>query len=493
MKRKAIVVGAGLGGLATAVRLQAAGYQVMVFDRRSGPGGKAFTQEIGPYRFDTGPSLLTLLPVFERLFRDIGRDLHDYLCVEPLTEICRYYWPDGATTATVPGAAQLAQRLQADLAEPADNTLRFLRHCKRIWDITTPVFLQRSLHEASTYRGATFWRSFARLWQIDPLRTMADAVDACFVTPHARQLFKRYATYNGSDPFQTPATLSTIVHAEYGLGAWSVRGGIYQIPRALERVGRELGVEFAFDSTVEAIVSHNGVVSGVRVADREYAADVVVSNADVRTTYEQLLRDPEAPRNRRYRQLEPSSSGLVLYLGVGRSSDRMGLHTIAFSDDYRREFEAIFRHDTCPEDPTLYINITSKGGAPDDAPSGAENWFVLVNAPAARGQDWESEHARVREQALRRLSRIVGWNVTDHIEAEDRLLPTDIERLTDSRFGSLYGISSNTARAAFVRHPNRSRRYKGLYFVGGSAHPGGGMPLVVLGAEIAASLIARRS
>ena len=493
MKRTAIVIGAGLGGLATAARLQSAGYQVTVFDRREGPGGKAYTQAIGPYRFDTGPSLLTLLPVFERLFRDVGRDLHDYLTVEPLQEICRYYWPDGVATRTVAGAAALAERLQHDLAEPADNTLRFLRHCERIWDITTPLFLHRSLHEFATYRGATFWRSMLRLWRIDPLRTLAEAVDACFVTPHARQLFKRYATYNGSDPFKTPATLATIVHAEYGLGAWSVRGGIYRIPRALERVARELGVAFVYNSPVEAIVTQGERVRGVRVGDRGYRADVVVSNADVRTTYEHLLHDADAPRNRRYRELEPSSSGLVLYLGVGRGSDRMGLHTIAFSGDYRREFDAIFRRDTCPEDPTLYINITSKGGAPDDAPNGAENWFVLVNAPAARGQDWEREYTRVRARALERLSAVVGWNVSDHIEAEDRLLPTDIERLTASRFGSLYGISSNTARAAFLRHPNRSRRYRGLYFVGGSAHPGGGMPLVVLSAQITAALIARHA
>jgi phytoene dehydrogenase-like protein len=220
-------------------------------------------------------------------------------------------------------------------------------------------------------------------------------------------------------------------------------------------------------------------------------ADVVVSNADVTPTYEHLLEDTAAPLYQRYQKLEPSSSGLVFYWGVRYRFPELGLHNIFFSEDYEAEFRQIFREGRCPDDPTIYINITSREGAPGDAPVDGDNWFVLVNAPWDQGQDWNAEADRTRQIVLDRLSRELGRDVEELIEVESRMLPPDIAARTDSHRGSLYGISSNTRLAAFLRHPNRSRRYRGLFFVGGSAHPGGGMPLVVLGGKITADLVRR--
>jgi phytoene dehydrogenase-like protein len=265
----------------------------------------------------------------------------------------------------------------------------------------------------------------------------------------------------------------------------------------MERRARELGVQFHYDTPVQSIVTEplrrgKHRVRGIGVEGEERPYEIVVSNVDVKPTYEELLDDTDAPLYQRYRQLEPSSSGLVFYWGMTRVFPQLGLHNIFFSDDYRLEFRQIFDELRCPGDPTVYVNITSRI-CPEDAPPDHENWFVLINAPHEAGQDWAAETARVRAGVLERLSGILGVNLEEHIAAEATMTPRDIQERTGSAHGSLYGISSNSRNAAFLRHRNRSVRHRGLYFCGGSAHPGGGMPLVVLSARIVADLILRRA
>ena len=534
---KVIVIGAGLGGLSAAIRLAAAGYRVHVFESQSGPGGKAFSERLGRYRFDTGPSLFTMRSAFEDLFAVAGRRLDDYLALQPLEEVCRYFWRDGTRMTSRRGAAALGQEMERALGEPATNVERYLSYSSRIWNTAADLFLRHSLHDRSTLASAAFWRAVPGLPRIDALRSMDAAHAAFFTQPKTRQFFNRYATYNGSDPHRAPATLNLIPHLEYQEGAHAVVDGIYAVPRALERVARELGVAFSYGVRVERILFDNrrriegvvvrsdessasdaagaatprGAASAVQGAIRGVpgggsaapdatgiAADsattvdaqIVVSDVDVTPTYRDLLRDEDAPLFKRYRRLEPSSSGVVFYWGIRRAFGELSLHNIFFSDDYGREFDELFEQRRCPSDPTIYLNITSKttGG---EAPDGCENWFVLVNAPYDAGQDWDAEAQRVRDAVLRRLSTELRVDIESLIEAESRLLPPDIERRTAGHRGSLYGISSNSRGAAFLRHPNRSRRYPGLYFVGGSAHPGGGMPLVVLGGGIVANLVQR--
>lgn len=490
----AIVVGAGLGGLAAAIRLAAAGWRVRVYEKQPGPGGKAFSETHGTYRFDTGPSLFTMKPVFEALFAAAGRRLEDYLTLTPLERICNYFWRDGTRAASFSDHDRMADEFARVFGEPREHLDRYLDYSKRIYRITSHLFLEKSLHEWSTYASRGFWSSLIQLGRIDALRTMADANASFFDSPYLRQFFNRYATYNGSNPYRTPATLNIIPHVEYGIGAWAVEGGIHAVPQAMHRLASDLGVELEYGVAVERITcDRNRAVTGVRVGGRDVRADAVVSNADVMVTYRDLLGDTDARLYRRYQRLEPSSSGLVFYWGIRRQFSETGLHNIFFSDDYRREFEQIFEEARCPDDPTIYVNITSKEGAPQDAPPGGENWFVLINAPFDSGQDWNAEADRMRSVVLNRISRELGTDIESLIESEGRLLPTDISARTDSFRGSLYGISSNSRLAAFLRHPNRSRRYRGLYIVGGSAHPGGGMPLVVLGGSIVADLVLRHS
>ena len=300
-------------------------------------------------------------------------------------------------------------------------------------------------------------------------------------------IFDRYATYNGSDPFRTPATMRIVPHVEYTWGGWAVEGGIASVPKAIAEAAKAAGAQLYLNTMVERILHDGHQITGLRVAGEDHSYSMVVSNADVLSTYRQLLDLPEASEALAYGKLEPSSSGLVFLWGIKDTYPLLQSHNIFFSRSYTREFTDIFSGAGAPVDPTVYINISSRT-SPKDAPPGGENWFVLVNASANRGQNWETISAVTRKAILARLSSALGRDVSASIAEEAVITPADIERDTGSTYGSLYGIASNSRFSAFFRHPNRSRRIRGLYFAGGSAHPGGGMPLTVLSGTIAASL-----
>lgn len=487
------IIGAGLGGLAAAARLAASGHEVSVFEQGSAPGGKASTEFGAGYRFDTGPSLLTMPEVFDDLFAFAGRKREDYLSFLPLDEICRYFFDDGSRISAFHDQDSFGAELQRVLGEPPEALQRYLRYCGRLNRIAGELFMRNSLHEFATYTKPSTVQSVMQLWRLDLFRSMDQAHRAFFNDPRTVQLFNRYATYNGSNPYKVPATLNIIPAVEYLGGAYAVDGGIHALPRAIESLGTELGVVFNYDSPVRSIITENAGsgrrVLGLETDSEEFRADVVISNLDVIATYRDLLRDTEAPLYKRYQRLEPSSSGMVFLFGVGESFPQLSHHNIFFSADYAAEFRGLFEDLRCPDDPTVYVNVGCRS-TPGDAPRGKENWFVLLNAPRDAGQDWQSERARMRAAVLKRLSIALEREIEPLIEYESGFDPPDIEKNTGAAYGSLYGISSNTKLAAFLRHPNRSRRYKGLFFCGGSAHPGGGMPLAVLSGGLAAGLAA---
>ena len=489
------VVGAGFGGLSAAIGLAVRGHRVRVYEQASHAGGKAGSIEAGGYRFDTGPSLMTMRHVFSSLFSEAGRELEDYLEFIPLDPICRYFFDDGTRLKARGEPRDFADEVGAVIGENPAHITRFLAHSRRIYRRTAPLFLEHSLHSPSSFVDPKVLASIFRRGRLDINRTMDEANRSFFDDPRLVQLFDRYATYNGSSPYKVPGTLNIIPHVEYNMGAYAVSGGIFAVPSALRRLAEELGVEFLFDTRIEAIRLSEGAshgVEGVAFRGGFDPADIVVSDVDARRTYELLLDDGDAPYARRYRSLEPSSSGLVFFWGMKSDYPELGVNNIFFSGDYRREFYQLFDELICPDEPTVYVNITSKV-TPEDAPAeGGENWFVLVNAPRNAGQNWEMETNRMRMAVLERIGKALGRVVKEDIAIERVLSPEDIEHQSGSTYGSLYGISSNTKRAAFLRHPSWTRRYPNLFFVGGSVHPGGGMPLAVLSGSIATDAIERR-
>jgi phytoene desaturase len=317
---------------------------------------------------------------------------------------------------------------------------------------------------------------------------MHQANSSFFKDTKTIQIFDRYATYNGSNPFLAPATLNIIQHVEYNLGGYICEGGMYKIPESLYKAAVNKDVKFHMSTAVNKILHKDNKVTGIETSSGIDYFDIVVSNADVNFTYDKLLNDKSSRQAKRYARMEKSSSAIVFYWGISREFPELEIHNILFSDNYTEEFDDIFTKKTIPADPTVYIYISSKFNK-DDAPEGSENWFVMINVPADNNHDWDKLIVSAREKVINKISTVLKVNIDDYITFEEHLTPDAIERTTGSSKGSLYGISSNNKMAAFLRQQNRSRQYRGLYFCGGSAHPGGGIPLVVLSAKITADLI----
>lgn len=487
---RAIVVGAGVSGLAVAARLAASGHQVRVVDRNEYTGGKISEVSSGGYRFDRGPSLFTLPGELDAVFETTGRDPRDYYRYLRLDTCCRYHFADGTGLRADADPDQFATEVETQFNVPRAQVLRYLQHAKRLYDTTSPLFLRQSLHRASTYATADAFKALADL-PIGPLlRSLHDENTRWFADPRLVQLFDRYATYNGSDPFRAPGILSQIPHLEHNLGAYFPVGGMIAIPRALERLCRELGVQFDLGSGVERIRHAGRRVVGVDTSSNSFDADVVVCAGDVVGAYK--LLSPSVSPPKRTQQQEGSSSGVIFYWGMKRSFPDLDVHNIFFGADYRREFHDIFERKGVPDDPSIYVHVSAKV-EPTDAPAGCENWFVMVNVAPDYGQPWPELIAKLRARVIEALGARLGCRIEEHIEVESHLEPKLIEQLTSSHRGSLYGASSNETKSAFLRHPNFSRQIDGLFFCGGSVHPGGGIPLCLNSANIVAREVGRWS
>jgi phytoene desaturase len=280
--------------------------------------------------------------------------------------------------------------------------------------------------------------------------------------------------------------MNIIPHLEYNIGAFFPDEGMYGITQSLVKLAEDVGVKFHYRSRVQQIMVGNDHITGLKVNDRVHSFDTVVSNMDVVNTYQQLLPGIKQPK--RILNQPKSSSALIFYWGIKQSFPQLDLHNIFFSNDYKKEFTILFQEKSISDDPTVYINISSKY-KPDDAPPGCENWFVMINVPNNSGQDWDLLIGQARQYVIRKLNRMLHTDIPALIECESILDPRTIESRTSSWQGALYGNSSNNRYAAFLRHANFSSSIKNLYFCGGSVHPGGGIPLCLLSAKITASLV----
>lgn len=496
---RVVVVGAGVGGLAAAVRLAAGGHAVTVLEQADVVGGKLGVLARDGFVFDTGPSLVTMPHLYRDLFAATGAPLDEVLHLERLDVACRYRFPDG-TVLDLPGERDaIPAALDAALGPGAGaQWAHFLDRAESAWEATHADFLESPIGVADLLRLSTRVRD---LRAVAPWSTLRRFGARSLRDPRLRMLLDRYATYTGSDPRLAPAVLATVPYVEQEWGSWYVRGGLRRIADALAARAVALGVEMRTSTPVDALETGAGrgsPVRGVRTAAGErLPADVVVANADAATLYGGLL-PPGAGRAaaRRLARTTPSLSGFVLLLALdGRDPDTPH-HRVLFPTDYDAEFDAVFGRGGPPRppaSPTVYVS------APDDPslrPSDdTEAWFVLVNAPRhAPGPDGEGVDWDVPGLAGSYADHVLDLMAARGVDVRARIrrrwvrTPADLERATRSPGGSIYGSSSNGARAAFLRPANRSP-VPGLYLVGGSAHPGGGLPLVTLSAGIVADLV----
>lgn len=482
--KTAYVIGAGIAGIASAIRLAVKGYKVTVFEKNSYPGGKMSELYDEGFRFDAGPSLFTLPDLVDELFTLCGKDPRDYFSYSGLDRSCRYFWQDGTVVDAYTDRDRFAAELFAKCGEPVSHTIGFLHKCRELYDLTANVFIFSAFSSLDNFMTEDSKRVARNFRKLDAFSTMHEVIKKHFKDERVRQLFGRYATYNGSNPYKAPGTLNVIPHLEHNTGAWFPENGIYSIVTALMKLAEEAGVEFMFDSYVRLVLADGKRIAGVTAGDYYYKADVVVSDSDVVPLYRNLLKKRVPVW---YAAGDRSTSALIFYWGIEGVFPQFDLHNIFFSGDYPAEFRAL-EAGTVSDDPTVYLFISSKK-VTSDAPSGCENWFVMINVPYNSGQDWDSLISRARANIIGRLTRETGRDIGSLIKTEKKLDPRLIEERTASYRGSLYGSSSNSKLSAFRRHPNHRSRYGNLYFTGGSVHPGGGIPLCLASAKIVAKMI----
>lgn len=488
-----IVVGAGAAGLATAARLAVKGHRVSVLEQAGRVGGKLATYRRDGFAFDTGPSLFTLPAVYRDLFLKTGRALEEEVDLQPVEPAFGYHFADGAMV-TMPGVdpARCARALGDGLGgRSAQDWRTLMDRAAQMWRLTRGPFLQAPLQG---------WKSLMPLAKPADVRTIAPwsslrkLGESTLSDPRAVTLLDRYATYTGSDPRRAPAVLATVPYVEQEFGVWHLGGGLGTLADALHRRCLERGVDVRTGVDVTSITTDSSGVTGVMADGEHLRADIVVANADAGLVYGELLDDPRAKDPARsIRRTDASLAGFVLLLAVRGRTPGLLHHNVWFPQDYDAEFDAIFGSDPRPvDDPAIYVCAPDDPAMRPDADH--ESWFILVNAPRhdpGRGVDWTSP-ALATSYADRILTTLArrGMDVRDRIVWQEIRTPADLEREARAPGGSIYGTSSNGARAAFARPANQSPIPR-LFLVGGSTHPGGGLPLVGMGAEITAELIGR--
>jgi phytoene desaturase len=469
--KKILVVGAGLGGLAAAIRLARAGCEVEVWEKNGSAGGKLQELKSGGFTWGMGPSLLTMPEVLRDLFAAAGERLEDHLELVRLDSACRYFWTDGTV---IDEDAAFWRR---------PEVARFLDYARGIYELSGEAFLNRPPRDFWRALTPRNWPKLRHLGKVATTRTLADEVERRIGEPHLRQIFLRFATYNGSSPFRTPATFNIIPYVEAEFGAWYVRGGLVRIAQELTALAGRLGVKFRYGTTA---TGWNGSEATAQDGSRG-RADFLVCNGDALTARTGFLAGLSSPSARK-KLLAPalSSSGFILFLGVRGRDERLGHHNIFFSDDYPREFAEIHERKLSPGEPTIYISISARS---ERAPGADDNYFILINVPARDpAAPWmEAETQSYREVILRRLGRFGFEDLAEKIVAEQAFTPSDFAARDLAYHGALYGWASHSVRTSLFRPPLRAGR--NVFFVGGTTHPGGGIPLVLLSGKMVAEAV----
>ena len=496
---KIIVIGAGIGGMAAAARLARAGHQVSIYEGSDRTGGKCRTEWIGDYAFDTGPSLLTLPAIYRDLFLKTGKRIEHILKLEPVDPAFNYHFADGKSL-TFPNLAlnKVYDEIEKSLdSKTADEWHRLMQRAERMWDVARGPFVEAELESIPNLMKRKNFLSDIKI--ISPLTSLRKLTGQYTQSPYLSKIVDRYATYSGSDPRKAPAVLLTIAFIESSFGAWHIQGGIGALSTALEDRVKTLGVQIHLNSEVTQIRNDGSKVLGITTAwGEEVDADIVVANADADLVYNKLLSSElkvAKSERRKLQRSEKSLAGFSLLLGLDNSklstpAPKLNHHNIYFPEDYDQEFNEIFDLKRPVSDPTIYIC------APNDPlmvkSENKEAWFVLVNAPRHEpqgGWDWSNNPQRYAQKLIAKLDAL-GLEVSSRLDVMEFRTPLDLQNSVSAPGGSIYGTSSNSARSAFLRASNRSP-LRNLYCVGGSAHPGGGLPLVGISAEIVADAIGK--
>ncbi len=484
-RTSALVVGAGLGGLAAAVRLAHAGYRVTVVEKHDVPGGRAGVWQSEGFTFDTGPSMVLMTECWEKLFRDVGRRLEDYLTLVQCDPYYRLHFADGATLEMSSTLNRLLDNLERIEPGCRSRALQFIADTGDLYQRGLE-FISRNMHRPQTMlrvAGQGFRFGVRALSDLQAL------VRRYFRDERLQHALTFQSLYLGLSPFDSLGIYSLLAHAEMAGGIHYPMGGMHQLARALERLGRELGVEYRYDTPVVALEKAAGRITGLRTAaGQRLIADVVVANADLPYTYDALLGEPYPG----VENLDFSCSVVLLYLGVNRTYPQLLHHNLVVSRDLREVCHELFDQKRMPADSPFYVVATTRTD-PTQAPPGCENLFVLVLAPSqdpARPIDWSVEGPRVEQHTLERMEAFGLTDLRQHIVTRKLVTPADFTGRYGNLRGEAFGLAHGLSQIGYFRPHNRHPRYRNLFFVGQSTHPGCGVPMVLISADCVAERIA---
>jgi len=492
------IIGSGLAGLAAACTLAARGHQVEVFEKNSWLGGKAAQLRADGFRFDMGPTILIQPSVLRRIFDEAGRQLEDYIPMTRLDPQWRCFFEDGTCIDLRDNAAEMATTLEAIWPKMGAGYLKFLEQSEQLHSISDRFFFWRSIgsmRDTMDVKGAFDLNVLRDVMRMRLGKTVASVIRENIPDPNVAQMLDHFVQYVGSSPDASPAILCAIGHMQMEEGIWYPKGGTRAVPEGMVKLARELGVSFHTDTDVARIrtdapssgARHGKVTGLVTSTGVSFAFDAVVSNSDAVRTHRELIGGSVARSFDHRRSYEAACSGVVLYLGLNKRYDHLAHHDFVFSRDSHEEFHAIYDQGEPAPDPTCYLAATAQTD-PDSAPAGGEALYVLVHTPYLRPHhDWKQMFPAYRQVILDKLKRTAGMtDIEDRIVYESALTPQDIHERYRVLNGAIYGISSHGVFNGAFKPANRSKDLPGLYLAGGAAHPGPGMPMVMMSGWIAA-------
>jgi len=486
--KKIVIIGTGLGGLSAAISLRQSGYAVEVFEKNAQIGGKLNVLAERGYRFDLGPSILTLPHIFERLFARSGRKMSDYFSIRPLRPHWRNFFEDGVTLDLFPEPDKMAAEARK-VGEPPENIERFLKYSADLYDLTNDGYFEEGLDD---------WRGFARhypmgkFFKFDLFRNMHQGVASHLQTRYFRDIFDFFIKYVGSSAYRAPAFMNSLPTIQFRYDLWYVDGGLYNIAAGLRRLMDELGIKIHLNAAVSEVRRDGARVTGLVANGVFHAADIVVSNMEVIPAYEQLLREDQAFIASLEKKLEPACSGLVIDLGLDRQFPQLAHHNFFFSGQQKEHFAKVFEKHELPDDPTIYLVAASRTD-PTVAPAGCDCLKILPHIPYIDDAHplTREDYLRLKERILDKLERMGLKDLRKHVVFEHVWTPLDIQAQYNSNKGSIYGVVTDRWKNFAFKAPKQSTLYPNLFFVGGTVNPGGGMPMVVLcGQNVAKKIVA---
>jgi phytoene desaturase len=478
----ALIIGAGLGGIATAARLARCGYEVTVLEKNATPGGRCGQLVRDGHRFDIGATLYLMPQVFAETYTALGERLQDHLDLRRIDPTYHIHFDDGAKLT--PSADLNAMQAQLEAIEPGSSgaLLRYLAEGHKHYHLSLQRFVGRNFYSMLDYFSP---QNLPLLFQLKPLVKHYDHIGRYFRHPHLKAAFTFQNMYLGISPFDAPATYSLLQYTELVEGVWFPMGGLYRVVESLVDIAAAHGVRFVYRKPVQQIQVKGNRATGVILEDgSRLSADVIVANADLPYVYGHLLPDEAAAE--RLERLTYTCSAIMFYWGLDKVYPQLEHHNVFLSGDYRASFDSIFEDKTLPDEPSFYVHAPARTD-PAAAPSGQDTLLVLVpvgHLDKGVEQDWEALKSRARSAVLSRLARIGVTDLEQHLKFEICYTPHHWARLYNLAKGAAFGLSHNFLQVGYLRPQNRHRRYRNLYFAGGSTHPGAGLPMVLLSARL---------